>query len=165
FSRKESDLACARMSRLFSTAATSESDPVRMRSEFSLNRSFQSATLIHSPDERYSTIFSTSPFRTTGRIPTLLTLANGTVTLALLAAIFSMWNFSTVAPMVRLLICSIIPTPWLGYTTLSPMWKSLFPFMEGPSPRGRDLQAVYADRRIEGNREALPRGPRGGIPA
>src|SRR5258708_7630386 len=52
FSRKESDLACPRMSRLLSTAATSESDPVRMRSEFSLNRSFQSAALMHSPEER-----------------------------------------------------------------------------------------------------------------
>src|SRR5208337_1426032 len=52
FSRKDSDLPCARISRLFSTAATSVSDPVRMRSEFSLNRSFQSAALMHSPEER-----------------------------------------------------------------------------------------------------------------
>src|SRR5271157_682570 len=52
FSRKDSDLSWARISRLFSTAATSVSDPVRMRSEFSLNRSFQSAALMHSPEER-----------------------------------------------------------------------------------------------------------------
>ena len=40
--------------------------------------------------------------------------------------------------MVRLLICSIIPTPWLGYTTLSPMWKTPFALMEGPSPEGAE---------------------------
>ena len=30
---------------------------------------------------------------------------------------------------IRLLICSITPTPWLGYTTLSPMWKPSLPIM------------------------------------
>src|SRR5208337_4933961 len=52
FSRKESDLPWPRTNKLFNTAATSLSDPVRMRSEFSLNRSFQSAAFVHSPDER-----------------------------------------------------------------------------------------------------------------
>src|SRR6516164_11360542 len=80
FSRKLRGLDCARRRRPLRTMATSRREPVRILSEFSLNRSFQSALFSHLPSLRNSMIFSTSPLRTTLRRPTLSTLWNGTIT-------------------------------------------------------------------------------------
>src|SRR2546429_7369918 len=52
FSRKERGLLRLRETRLFSTAATSMSDPVRMRSEFSLKRCYQSGCELSLPFSR-----------------------------------------------------------------------------------------------------------------
>src|SRR2546427_3021540 len=52
FSRNDSGLLRLRDTRLFSTAATSMSDPVRIRSEFSLNRCFQSWWELNLPFSR-----------------------------------------------------------------------------------------------------------------
>ena len=66
--------------RLFSTAATSISAPVRMRSEFSLNRCFQSWCELGLPFSRKLRTLSVSPFRITGRKPTEIALVAGTMT-------------------------------------------------------------------------------------
>src|SRR6185437_4426014 len=89
FSRKESGLSLARRSRLFSTTATSSREPVRILSEFSLKRNFQSWWLSHWPSTRKLRILLTSPFLTTGRRPTIPTLLKGTSTFKLLALILS----------------------------------------------------------------------------
>src|ERR1035441_2635887 len=71
------------------TLATSSNEPVRMRSEFSLKRSFQSPLLPFSLTERASRTFWISPLRATRRRPTLPAFWQGTITLRLLAL---MWR-------------------------------------------------------------------------
>src|SRR5215469_2028238 len=89
FSRKESGFSLARSSRLLSTTATSSREPVRILSEFSLKRNFQSWWLSHLTSIRKLRILVTSPFFTTGRRPTVPTLLKGTSTRRLLALILS----------------------------------------------------------------------------
>src|SRR5437016_13581050 len=70
FSRKERGLLRLRETRLFSTAATSMSDPVRMRSEFSLKRCFQSGCELSLPFSRKPRTLMDSFERMTDRRPT-----------------------------------------------------------------------------------------------
>src|SRR5690242_5442994 len=80
FSRKERGLLRLRETRLLRTAATSISDPVRMRSEFSLKRCFQSGCEFSFPFSRNPRTFEDSLERITDRSPTVAALDCGTIT-------------------------------------------------------------------------------------
>src|SRR5215469_853526 len=80
FSRKERGLLLLRDTRLLRTAATSMSDPVRMRSEFSLKRCFQSGCELSFPLSRKPKTFIDSVERITERRPTVSAFDCGTMT-------------------------------------------------------------------------------------
>src|SRR5213082_501021 len=80
FSRKERGLLRLRETRLLRTAATSISDPMRMRSEFSLKRCFQSGCEFSLPFSRKPRTSVDSFERMTDRRPTVPVLDCGTIT-------------------------------------------------------------------------------------
>src|SRR5271155_3516961 len=89
FSRKESGLVRLRATRPFSTAATSINDPVRMRSEFSLKRCFQSWWEAERPFSKNEITAPACVLRMMGRRPTHSTFVCGTITFKPLETIFS----------------------------------------------------------------------------
>src|ERR1700758_837820 len=80
FSRKERGLLRLRETRLLRTTATSRRDPVRMRSEFSLKRCFQSWCEFSLPVSRKPRTFEASLVRITARNPTVSAFDCGTIT-------------------------------------------------------------------------------------
>src|SRR5215469_11065868 len=80
FSRKERGLLRLRDTRLLRTAATSMREPVRMRSEFSLNRCFQSWCELSFPFSRKPSTFVVSLERITDLRPTASAFDDGTIT-------------------------------------------------------------------------------------
>src|ERR1700756_2565457 len=80
FSRKESGLLRLSEQRLLSTTATSRREPVRIRSEFSLKRCFQSWWQFNFPRSKKPNTFVVSFERITERSPTLSAFVWGTIT-------------------------------------------------------------------------------------
>src|SRR6202795_1297370 len=80
FSRKERGLLRLRETRLLRTTATSRREPVRMRSEFSLKRCFQSWCELSLPFSRKPRTFVDSVERITERRPTVIAFDCGTMT-------------------------------------------------------------------------------------
>src|SRR3984893_11524397 len=80
FSRKERGLLRLRETRLLRTTATSRRDPVRMRSEFSLKRCFQSWWELSLPVSRKPRTLLDSAERITERRPTVIAFDCGTIT-------------------------------------------------------------------------------------
>src|SRR5690349_224444 len=80
FSRKESGLLLLRETKLLSTTATSKREPVRMRSEFSLKRCFQSWCEFSLPFSRKPSTLLASFERITARNPTESAFDCGTIT-------------------------------------------------------------------------------------
>src|SRR5439155_10668335 len=78
FSRKERGLLLLRETRLLRTAATSIRDPVRIRSEFSLKRCFQSGCELSLPRSRNPSTLLDSFERITARTPTVSVFDFGT---------------------------------------------------------------------------------------
>src|SRR5579864_979748 len=80
FSRKERGLLRLRETRLLRTTATSRREPVRMRSEFSLKRCFQSWCEFSLPFSRKPSTLLASLERITARKPTDSAFDCGTIT-------------------------------------------------------------------------------------
>src|ERR1700682_5284109 len=80
FSRKESGLLVLRETKLFRTTATSRREPVRMRSEFSLKRCFQSWWELSLPFSKKPRTLLASFERITERSPTASEFDCGTMT-------------------------------------------------------------------------------------
>src|SRR5260370_18137252 len=97
FSRNDSGLLRLNDTRLFSTAATSISDPVRIRSELSLNRSFQSLWELNLPFSSTPETLPDSTGRITGRKPTAGALLCGTITFKPLERIRTLY-YSSLLP-------------------------------------------------------------------
>src|SRR5215813_5343484 len=80
FSRKESGLLLLREHKLLRTTATSRRDPVRILSEFSLKRCFQSWWQFSLPRSKNPNTLLVSIVLTTDRSPTLIAFDWGTMT-------------------------------------------------------------------------------------